>query len=315
LRTDGLGSSIYFIGHISEDHVENVNGVRVQPGGAALYAAVAAKTLSGDVRLVSALSRDYGFLDVLQPFLSRHIRFSKMPPTQFHIKYNERWEARYLKAEHGVGSRISVSKRFLERLGPEDAVHLSPIFPRKAQKIVEGIKRSSPETCISVNTWIDYILKSRLNRRVLKELAQDVDFFVLNDSEAKALAETDSLSTAVRFLKARMLIVTLGELGAIISQEDGEIQMVPALNYPVKKVVDTTGAGDTWCGAFVAAYKLTNDLMKSVTVASVISSIKCTNWGFTSLWNLRFNKVNDVVEYVIGLKEGSLQKSISDYTK
>lgn len=315
MRTDGLVGGIYFIGHVSEDRVENVNGVRVQPGGAALYAAVAARTLFGDVSLVSALSKDYGFLDVLQPFLSRHIRFSKMPPTQFHIKYNERWEARYLKAEHGAGSRISVSKRFLEGLGPEDAVHLSPIFPRKAHKIVGGIKRSSPQTCVSVNTWTDYITRSRLNRRVLRELAEDVDFFILNDSEAKALAETDSLSTAIRFLKARMLVVTLGELGAIISQEDGEIQMVPALHYPVKRVVDTTGAGDTWCGAFVAAYKLTSDLMKSVTVASIVSSIKCTNWGFTSLWNLRFKNVNDVIEYVIGLKEGSLQKRILDYTE
>ncbi|MFQ6094655.1 MAG: carbohydrate kinase family protein [Candidatus Bathyarchaeia archaeon] len=310
-----MGGNIYFIGHISVDRVENVNGVRVQPGGAALYAAVAAKTLFSNVRLVSAVSKNYKFVDVLKPFLSRYIRFSKMPSTEFHIKYNERWEARYLKAEHGAGSRISISKRTLEGLGPEDMVHFSPIRPRRAQKMVDGIKRSSPKTCISVNTWIDYIVKSKTNKRILREMAEKVDFFILNDSEAKTLAETDSLSTAIRLLKARMLVVTLGELGAIISREDGEIQMVPALNHPVKGVVDTTGSGDTWCGAFVAAYKLTNDLMKSVTVASIISSIKCTNWGFTSLLNLRFSDVNDVIEYVIGLREGSLQKRISDYTK
>jgi len=310
----GFGS-IYFIGHVSVDRVENVNGVRVQPGGAALYAAVAAKTLFSNVRLVSAVSRDYEFMEFLEPFLSRHVRFFRMSPTRFHIKYNEKWEAHYLKAEHGVGSKISISKFFLKGLKPEDFVHLSPIKPKKAYRIVEEIKRSSPETSVSVNTWIEYVTKSRVNRRILRELAEKVDFFILNDFEAKTLAEVDSLSIALRLLKAKMLVVTLGELGAIISREDGEILMVPALNYPVKRVVDTTGAGDTWCGAFVAAYKLTRDLMKSVTVASIISSIKCTNWGFKNLWNMRFNDVNDVIEYVIGLKEGSLQKRISDYTR
>ena len=53
--------------------------------------------------------------------------------------------------------------------------------------------------------------------------------------------------------------------------------------------------------------------MKSVTCASIISSIKCSNWGFRNLLDLQFREVNDVIEYVIGLKEGSMQKRISDY--
>ena len=119
----------------------------------------------------------------------------------------------------------------------------------------------------------------------------------------------------MRLLKAKMLIVTLGELGAVISGEGIGMQMVPALNVPIGKVIDTTGAGDVWCGAFLAAYKLTGDLMKSVTCASIISSIKCSDWGFNSLIDLQFKEVDDVIEYVIGLKEGSLQKRISDYIK
>lgn len=310
-----MGSNIYFVGHVSVDRIENANGVRVQPGGAALYAAVAAKTLFNNVRLFSAVGRDYEFMNFLEPFLSMHVKFSGMPSTRFHIKYNEKWEAHYLKAEYGAGSRISVSRMPFETLKPDDAVHISPIRPKKVYEIVEKIKNSSPDTKVSVNTWVGYVNESKRNRKTLKEVAEKTDFFILNDSEAKALTETTSLSTALRLLKAKTLVITLGELGAIISREGGEIQMVPALHYPVKKVVDTTGAGDTWCGSFIAAYKLTNDLMKSVTAASIISSVKCTGWGFNSIWNLRFKDVNDVIEYVIGLKEGSLQKRISDYGK
>ena len=79
-------------------------------------------------------------------------------------------------------------------------------------------------------------------------------------------------------------------------------------------VVDTTGAGDVWCGAFLAAYKLTDDLMKSVTIASILSSIKCSGWNFKRLINLRFREPDEVIEYIIGMKEGGFQKRILDYT-
>ncbi|MEM2091908.1 MAG: hypothetical protein QXR59_01305, partial [Candidatus Bathyarchaeia archaeon] len=60
-------------------------------------------------------------------------------------------------------------------------------------------------------------------------------------------------------------------------------------------------------------YKQTGDLMKSVTAASVISSIKCSGWGFSKLLNLKFKNVDDIIEYVIGLKEGGMQKKLLDY--
>jgi sugar/nucleoside kinase (ribokinase family) len=187
--------------------------------------------------------------------------------------------------------------------------------PTKVAKIFERIRKVSPKTRISINTWINYIKKSRRNRKTLKNLALNADFFILNDTEAKALTQTHSISTALRLVKAKMLIITLGELGAIINGKNIGIQMVPALNAPLKNVVDTTGAGDTWCGAFLAAYKLTEDLMKSITIASIISSIKCSGWGLEKLVKLRFRKPDDVIEYVIGLREGVLQKRILDYTR
>ncbi len=304
-----------FVGHISVDKVENVNGTRVQPGGAALYAAIAARTLSQNVTLISATGKDNQFLNVLNLLPYKDIKIYDTPSTKFHIRYDRRWEAHYLKAEHGAGSRIT-SRRISDRwLRHKSLFHISPMRPSKVSRILDKIKQKSPETKVSVNTWIDYIKEGRKNRRLLKDIALKADFFIVNDTEAKALAQTDSLSSAVRLLKAKQLIVTLGNLGAIISGEDVGMQMVPALNLSPDKVVDTTGAGDVWCGAFLATYNLTEDLAKSVSAASTISRIKCSDWGFQSLVNLRFKEPNDVIEFVMGLKDGGIQKRIFDYVK
>jgi ribokinase len=310
-----LAHRLVFVGHVSVDKVENANGTRVQPGGAALYAAMAARTLSTNVTLISAIGKDYDFPDALNLLDSRDVKTYNMPSTRFHIKYNRRWEARYLQAIHGAGSKITSRMISARWPGSKSIFHISPMRPAKVAKIFDKLRKLSPETKVSIMAWMDYIKEGRRSRETLKDLALKADFFILNDSEAKALTQTDSVSSALRLLKAKMLIVTLGSLGAITSGENLGMQMIPALNIPPEKIVDTTGAGDVWCGAFLAAYNLTEDLTKSVSIASIISSIKCSDWGFNSLVNLRFKEPNDVIEFILGLKEGGLQKRIVDYVK
>jgi sugar/nucleoside kinase (ribokinase family) len=48
--------------------------------------------------------------------------------------------------------------------------------------------------------------------------------------------------------------VTQGERGMLWYDEHGEVQRLPALNVPNKLIVDTSGAGDVFHGAYVAAY-------------------------------------------------------------
>ena len=133
---------IIFIGHVSMDWIKNVNGVRIQPGGAALYAAIAAKTLLKDVRAESVIGRDYKFMNVLKLFDSEHVKVFNMPSTRFHIQYNEQWEASYLKVNYGAGSRITVSTIPVKEFGADDIVHLSPMRSTKVEKIVNKIMKN-----------------------------------------------------------------------------------------------------------------------------------------------------------------------------
>ena len=88
------------------DKIENLNGIIEQPGGAALYAAIAAKTLFPKVTLISATGKDNKFLESLNLIPNNDIKIYDSPTTKFHIKYDKLWEAHYLKAEHGSGSKI-----------------------------------------------------------------------------------------------------------------------------------------------------------------------------------------------------------------
>jgi sugar/nucleoside kinase (ribokinase family) len=308
------GPTLTFIGHVSIDEIENTKGTKTQPGGGALYSAMAAKTQNVEAAIVSAVGKDYPFKACFNGIDSTCVRTLNMPTTRFHIRYDKNWEANYVKTSIGAGARINASLIPSRLLKPQSIIHLSPMKPPKAAKIAGDIKKRSPDVRLSTSAWIGY-MKTQKERKTLAKLASQVDFFMLNEFEAKALTQTNSLSLALERIKTRNLIVTMGKLGAIVSSVDSDPQMVPALANPTGKIVDTTGAGDVWNGAFLASYSVTNDLMKAVTAASIISSIKCSQWGFKAIQKLAFKKPLDAVEYVLALKEGNMQRRITDFSQ
>ncbi|MGN6220795.1 MAG: ribokinase [Microbacterium sp.] len=84
------------------------------------------------------------------------------------------------------------------------------------------------------------------------DLLEDVDILVLNEHEARTLVgRSGSEHDLARALatEGRSVVVTLGGRGALVAEPDAEPVAVPAHSVPV---VDTTGAGDTFCGALAA---------------------------------------------------------------
>jgi ribokinase len=82
-----------------------------------------------------------------------------------------------------------------------------------------------------------------------------IDVLVVNETEAEDLlgypviAENgEAAALALAALGPRTVVVTLGAAGAAVAH-DGRTESLPA---PQVKVVDTTGAGDAFCGAFAA---------------------------------------------------------------
>jgi sugar/nucleoside kinase (ribokinase family) len=85
----------------------------------------------------------------------------------------------------------------------------------------------------------------------LMTLFKRIDGLVINDSEAKMLADTENLVLAghrVREMGPKFVVIKKGEHGAMFFSEH-ETYVMPA--FPTEKVVDPTGAGDSFAGAMM----------------------------------------------------------------
>ena len=109
------------------------------------------------------------------------------------------------------------------------------------------------------------------------------DIIILNEHELTALAgepvtDAHSARLASSVLLgggARTVVVTLGRRGAMVVTSDF-VEPVGAFDV---QVVDTTGAGDTFCGAFAVAWCRHDDVVSAARFASAAGALACTRFG------------------------------------
>jgi adenosine kinase len=77
-----------------------------------------------------------------------------------------------------------------------------------------------------------------------------VDLIFANEAELHSLYQTSDFDTAVKQLRAdtKLGVVTRSEKGCVVVSQDGVVA-VPA--FPIKELVDTTGAGDLFAAGFL----------------------------------------------------------------
>lgn len=111
-----------------------------------------------------------------------------------------------------------------------------------------------------------------------QELLACVDVLVPNEHEACALTGAEDPLAAARALAApgRDVLITLGGRGVALVRAEGTIGEVPAL--PVR-AVDTTGAGDAFCGAFAARIAAGEDRLAAARWAAAAAALSVTREG------------------------------------
>jgi ribokinase len=111
------------------------------------------------------------------------------------------------------------------------------------------------------------------------------DYVVPNESEAAILTglpvetieQAELAAAALQKRGARNVILTLGARGALVRTEDGDSAIVDAFN--AGPVVETTGAGDAFCGGFAAALAEDIPLLAPVRFGCATAGISVTRPG------------------------------------
>ena len=133
---------------------------------------------------------------------------------------------------------------------PEDYRKAKYVFlangvPSVQLKVLEQVPGHRLVVADTMDLWI------QTSRDDLELLLKKLDGLVLNDSEAKLMTGTENLVEAgrlVREMGPKFVIIKKGEHGAIFFSEH-ETYVLPA--YPTSKVVDPTGAGDSFAGGMM----------------------------------------------------------------
>jgi sugar/nucleoside kinase (ribokinase family) len=136
-----------------------------------------------------------------------------------------------------------------------------------------------------MNFWI------KGKRDELRTVLGEVDALLINDTEARMLAEEPNLVKAARRILEwgpRVIVVKRGEYGALMAIGE-RFFFVPA--YPLESVFDPTGAGDTFAGGFmgVLAGEGTTDeaaLRRAIVYGSVIASFTVEDFSLDRLKRL-----------------------------
>jgi len=111
------------------------------------------------------------------------------------------------------------------------------------------------------------------------------DYFTPNETEAALLTnmpvatieQIERVAEKLQSRGAKNVIVTLGERGALVLAEGAAPALVPA--FRAGPVVETTGAGDAFCGGFAAAMAAGNSLLECVRFGCATAGISVTRPG------------------------------------
>lgn len=252
-------------------------------GGSAAYASLAA-ALSTPVQLCAIVGAD--FPAEHRALLTGHgVDLDNVEVVEGGKTF--RWTGRYhddMNHRETLDVSIDVLAQFKPALNPAAAgvkvLLLANMSPDNQLDVLSQCLGNPFVIADSMDLWIN------IARPRLLELMRKVDLFVINEDETKLFVETSNLIVAgqrLLELGPKYVVVKKGEHGALLFGPD---KLFMTCAYPLKKVSDPTGAGDTFAGgiaghlASLGKTEFTfSDLSNAVVYGSVLASFTCEEFG------------------------------------
>lgn len=240
--------SLLVVGSVAYDSVETTHGsVERALGGSATFFAMTS-SLFVPTHVVAVIGSDFRATDM------ERLRRRGVDVTGIEQVEGEtfRWGGRYTKhfeSRETLFTELNVFSNFQPRIGANhsraDLLFLANIHPALQLDVLEQMQRPRFTAMDTMGFWI-----SGEREKLLAVLAR-VDAVFLNDEEAYQLAETGNLLSAARRIQQlgpQTVVIKRGEHGAVLFH-DGRAMHMPAVM--LDRVVDPTGAGDTFAGGFM----------------------------------------------------------------
>jgi len=290
MKPHAISVETVVFGSVSLDLLQNpFYGSRAAAGGAGAYAALGAAAVGGNVGLV-------GMISAAVPDDVRKALRSSLSATELHhvptstlafdIHYNSHWEARYVtdetSGENGLAFEMAPKHFQLAR-----CFHVCPMHSLRDQlELVRALRRATSAELLSVTSFGSRMSKTSVGAR---ELLESADVAFLNLAEALAITDTIDMEEALRVLAGvgRVVVITLGRKGAVVIN-GGKQSWIRAFDA---NVVDPTGAGEAFAGAFAVEYLHTGDLQRAGILGACVASFAVEGWGIAGLLTITADRI------------------------
>jgi len=279
--------SLLVTGSIGIDTVKTPFGVSKDClGGSAVYFSMAASFFS-PVRFLGAIGADCPF-DLKKIFKGSPVDLTGLELR--HTSKTFRWAGSYVDAmNEAVTDFVELNvlaenpPQMPEEYKDSKFVFLANTAPILQIQLLDQLNRPKFVAADTMNLWINNNLAD------LKRLMRKIDCLILNETEARMLANEHNLITAaakIEKLGPSVVVIKKGESGSIIRQSDSQLFVLPA--YPATIVKDPTGAGDSFAGGFMgylAGQKKTDfaTLKKAVAYGTVVASFTISDFSLKGL--------------------------------
>ena len=273
--------SLLIAGTICFDTIETPTG-RIDRvlGGSGAFAAVAASLLA-QPRLIGAVGNDFTS-EARETLASRGIDLSGVQTlSQVRTQF---WHGRYHPGLH-TRDHIAVDLDILDQMDlvvPLESQESSHVFlahmpPHHQNRVLDQLFNPRMVFADTIDHWIT------TRRAEVTRLFTRVSGVVLNDGEAELLTgERNPMraAKAIGQLGPKVVIVKKGEHGVLVHTEN---QFIALPAFPTEAVIDPTGAGDTFAGAFIASQAMGKSFARSVADGIVAASFTVEGFGLTRL--------------------------------
>ena len=277
------------VGHFSIDSIllPGRKSPVVILGGSAAYVSIAASRLEARVAVLSKVGRD--FPEAYRWWLRQEginmsclVKVENAVTTRFELKYDDTLSSRVLFLK-SVAPPLTVDDvpASLKAL----AIHVAPIADEIAYDVVKSLKTHAsvlsldPQGLVrkhGENGEVSYC--SLADKRILGL----VDIYKSSLDEILAVTDLPDLDSAIKGLHdcgVRIVIVTLGSKGAVVSSRE-DYYDIPAIKPA--KLVDPTGAGDAFVGGFLAEYINDANILRCACVGAAAASFVVEGLGPSS---------------------------------